>query len=85
MGIEIPQEYGGAGSTFFNSILAIEEMAKVDSAMGGMIDLQNTVINTILLHNASPEQIEKYAPKLATNMVCWSLCLVFLVFYIVDY
>lgn len=69
MGIEIPQEYGGAGSTFFNSIIAIEEMAKVDSCMGGMVDLQNTVVNTLLLHNGSPEQIEKYGSKLATNMV----------------
>lgn len=69
MGIEIPHECGGAGSTFFNSILTIEEMAKVDSCMGGMVDLQNTVVNTLLLHNGTREQIEKYAPKLATNMV----------------
>jgi short/branched chain acyl-CoA dehydrogenase len=69
MGIEIPQEYGGAGLSFFNSIIAIEELAKVDSVMGGLVDLQNTVVNTLLLHNGSKEQHEKYCPKLAQNMV----------------
>lgn len=71
MGIEIPEEYGGSGSSFFNSIIAIEELAKVDSCMGGLVDLQNTVVNTLLLHNGSKEQLEKYCPKLAKNMVCF--------------
>ena len=57
MGIEIPAEYGGAGSTFFNSIIAIEEMAKIDSVMGGLVDLQNTVINTLLLHNGCQKHL----------------------------
>jgi len=70
MGIEIPADYGGAGSTFFNSIIAIEEMAKIDSVMGGLVDLQNTVINTLLLHNGCQKHLEQYCPKLATNMVC---------------
>ena len=70
MGIEIPAEYGGAGSTFFNSIIAIEEMAKIDSVMGGQVDLQNTVINTLLLHNGCQAHLDHYCPKLATNMVC---------------
>jgi short-chain 2-methylacyl-CoA dehydrogenase len=70
LGIEIPEEYGGAGSKFFNSIIAIEELAKVDSSMGGLVDLQNTVVNTLLLHNGSKDQLAKYCPKLAKNMVC---------------
>ena len=69
MGIEIPSELGGAGSSFFNSIIAIEELAKVDSVMGGQVDLQNTVVNTLLLHNGKEEHLAKYCPKLATNMV----------------
>ena len=32
MAIETPEEYGGAGSTFFNAILAIEELARVDAS-----------------------------------------------------
>lgn len=69
MGIEIPQEYGGAGLNFFSSIIAIEEFAKVDSCMGGLVDLQNTVVNTLLLHNANKEQLDKYCPRLATDTV----------------
>ena len=71
MGIEIPEKYGGAGSTFFNSIIAIEELAKVDSAMGGLVDLQNTVVNTLLLHNGCERHLAEYCPKLAKNMVCF--------------
>lgn len=87
LGIEIPQEYGGTGSTFFNSILAIEEMAKVDSCIGGMVDLQNTVVNTLLLHNGSRQQLETYCPKLATHMVLYlyplfiSIAALFLITY----
>jgi alkylation response protein AidB-like acyl-CoA dehydrogenase len=69
LGIEIPQKYGGAGMSFFNSIIAIEQMAKTDSAMGGLIDLQNTVVNTLLLHNGSEKHLAEYCPKLAKNMV----------------
>ena len=74
LGIEIPQEYGGAGSTFFHSIIAIEELAKVDSCMGGLVDLQNTVVNTLLLHNGNKEQLAKYCPRLAQDMI-GSFCL----------
>jgi alkylation response protein AidB-like acyl-CoA dehydrogenase len=77
MGIEIPQELGGSGMRFFNSIIAIEEFAKVDSAMGGLVDLQNTVVNTLLLHNGSHAHLEKYCPKLAQNMVLYSLLFFF--------
>lgn len=73
MGIEIPAELGGAGSTFFNSIIAIEELAKVDSVMGGQVDLQNTVVNTLLLHNGKEAHLAKYCPKLASNMVRFCL------------
>ena len=70
MGIEIPQEYGGSGLNFFSSIIAIEEFAKADSVIGGLVDLQNTVVNTLLLHNGSKELLEKYCPKLAKDTVC---------------
>ena len=72
MGIEISEKHGGAGSNFFHSIIAIEELAKIDSCIGGLIDIQNTVVNTMLLHNGSEEQLAKYCPKLAKNMVCFN-------------
>src|SRR6056297_620255 len=45
MGIEVPEEYGGAGSSFFNSILAIEELAFVDPSVSVCVDVQNTLVN----------------------------------------
>ena len=54
---------------FFSSIIAIEELAKVDSAMGGLVDLQNTVVNTLLLHNANETHLDKYCPLFAKSMV----------------
>lgn len=69
MGIEIPEEYGGSGLNFFSSIIAIEEFAKADSVIGGLVDLQNTVVNTLLLHNGSKELLDKYCPRLAKDMV----------------
>ncbi len=43
MGIEIPDEMGGAGSTFFTSILVVEELSRVDPAVGTLVDVQNTL------------------------------------------
>lgn len=73
-GIEIPSEYGGTGANFFSSIVAIEEMSKICSVMGGQVDLQNTVVNTLLLHNGSKTHKDEFCPKLATNMI-GSFCL----------
>src|SRR6266498_686077 len=42
MGIEIPEEYGGQGGGFFQSVLAIEEIAAVDPSASVVVDLQNT-------------------------------------------
>jgi short/branched chain acyl-CoA dehydrogenase len=80
MGCEIPEKYGGAGSSFFNSIIAIEELAKVDSCIGGLVDIQNTVVNTMLLHNGSEEQKSKYCPGLAKNMVSLLCLIIFIIF-----
>lgn len=69
MGIEIAPEYGGTGSTFFSSILVIEELAKVDASVAVLCDIQNTLINTLLTKLGTPEQKEQYLSRLATDMV----------------
>ncbi|XP_043911966.1 short/branched chain specific acyl-CoA dehydrogenase, mitochondrial [Protopterus annectens] len=74
MAIEVEEEYGGTGSSFFSSILAIEELSKVDPGIGLFCDLQNTLINTLFRRCGSEEQKKKYLPRLATNMV-GSFCL----------
>ncbi|XP_019700201.1 short/branched chain specific acyl-CoA dehydrogenase, mitochondrial-like [Harpegnathos saltator] len=74
MGIEIPTEYGGTGSNFMSTILTIEEISKVDAAMAISIDIQNTLINSLILKIGSEEQKRKYLSALAQNTV-GSFCL----------
>src|SRR5664279_5574771 len=69
MGIEIPEEYGGQGGTFFQAILAVEELSAVDPSAGVIVDVQNTICNNALLRWATPEQKAKYLPRLAENTV----------------
>lgn len=69
MGIEIPEEYGGAGSTFFNSILLVEEFSRVDASAGVMVDVQNTLVDNAFMRWGSKEIKDKYLPKLANECV----------------
>ena len=69
MGIEIPEEFGGQGGTFFQAILAVEELSAVDPSAGVIVDVQNTICNNALLKWATPQQKSKYLPKLAGKMV----------------
>ncbi len=74
MGIEIPAEFGGSGSSFFNAILAVEAISKVDPSVGVLVDVQNTLVNNIFLRFATPEQQKKYFPRLASKEI-GSYCL----------
>src|SRR5579862_3219315 len=56
MGIEIPEQYGGGGGKFFEAILAVEEMSRVDASAGVVVDVQNTLVNNALLRWGSDEQ-----------------------------
>lgn len=69
MGIEVPDQYGGAGGSFFMSILAIEEISRVDPAIGVFVDVQNTLVNNIFLNWANEEQQKNYFPQLCTKKV----------------
>jgi butyryl-CoA dehydrogenase/short/branched chain acyl-CoA dehydrogenase len=69
MGIEIPAEYGGGGGTFFEAILAVEEISKVDPSVGVLVDVQNTLVINALLRWGTEEQKRKYLTKMATDTV----------------
>ena len=69
MGIEIPEQYGGAGGTFFESILAVEEISRVDPSAGVIVDVQNTLVNNALLRWTTEDQKKRYLPKMASNTV----------------
>ncbi|MGC9970358.1 MAG: acyl-CoA dehydrogenase [Bryobacteraceae bacterium] len=69
MGIEAPEEYGGQGGTFFQAVLAVEELAAVDASAAVIVDVQNTLVLNALLHWASDEQKRRYLPRLARDTV----------------
>jgi butyryl-CoA dehydrogenase/short/branched chain acyl-CoA dehydrogenase len=69
MGIEVPEEYGGGGGTFFEAILAVEEMSRVDASAGVIVDVQNTLVNNALLRWGNVDQKKRYLPKMASEWV----------------
>uniref|UniRef100_A0A8H7K711 short-chain 2-methylacyl-CoA dehydrogenase n=1 Tax=Bionectria ochroleuca TaxID=29856 RepID=A0A8H7K711_BIOOC len=74
MGVEIPEEYGGAGMNFTAAIIGIEELARVDPSVSVLVDVHNTLCNTAILKWGSEALKRKWLPKLATNTVA-SFCL----------
>ena len=69
MAIDVPEEYGGQGGYFFQSILAIEELAKVDPAASVIVDVQNTLFNNAILRWATEEQKHRWLPRSASDTV----------------
>lgn len=69
MGIEIPEQYGGSGGTFFEAILAVEEISSVDPSVGVLVDVQNTLCVNALLRWANEEQKKRYLPRMATECI----------------
>ena len=69
MGVEVPENYGGAGSSFFNAILAVEALAVVDPSVSVLVDVQNTLVANALLRWANDGQKEKYLPRLCKDWV----------------
>jgi len=69
MGIEVPEEYGGSGASFFTAILAVEALAVVDPSVSVFVDVQNTLVNNALLRWGSDALKAKYFPKLTTEWV----------------
>ena len=69
MGIEIPEEYGGSGGSFFDAVLAVELLSAVDPAVALLVDVQNTLVASALLRWATAEQKKLCLPRLATDTV----------------
>jgi alkylation response protein AidB-like acyl-CoA dehydrogenase len=69
MGTEVPAEYGGAGSSFFSAILAIEALAEVDPSVSVLVDVQNTLVLNTILRLGNDEQKARYLPKLCQGTV----------------
>ena len=69
MGIEVPEQYGGAGGTFFEAILGVEEISAVDPSVGVLVDVQNTLCINALVRWANEGQKQKYLTRLATDTI----------------
>lgn len=69
MGIEVPEKYQGGGGTFFMSIVAIEEISKVDASAGVFMDVQNTLVNNAFLRWGSEKIKQRYLPQLSNEKV----------------
>jgi len=69
MSIEIPEELGGAGGSFFDAVLAIEAISTVDPAVAVLVDVHNTLVVNALRRWGSSEQRQRWLPKLATGTV----------------
>ncbi len=69
MAVEVPEAYGGSGGSFFMSILAIEEFARVDASSAVVIDVQNTLVTNALLRWGNEDQKKKCLPRLGRDTV----------------
>ncbi|MFL6245873.1 MAG: acyl-CoA dehydrogenase [Thermoanaerobaculia bacterium] len=69
MGIEVPEQFGGAGSSFFNAVLVVEELSHVDASCGVLVDVQNTLVNNAIIRWGNDDQKSKYLPMLASDTV----------------
>jgi butyryl-CoA dehydrogenase/short/branched chain acyl-CoA dehydrogenase len=67
MGVEVPEQYGGSAGSFFEAILAVEEISRVDASAGVVVDVQNTLVCNALLRWANDEQKKRYLPRMASD------------------
>ena len=69
MGIEVPEAFGGAGGRFFHSVLAVEELSRVDPSVGVLVDVQNTLVINAILRWGSDDLRARLLPRLAGSVV----------------
>lgn len=69
MGIEVPEQYGGAGGSILLAVLAIEELARVDASAAIYVDVHNTLFNNALMKWGNEEQKGRLFPRLTTDLL----------------
>jgi len=70
MGIEVPEEFGGSGGSFFEAILAVEALSEVDPSVGLIIDIQNTLCVNAFLRWGTSAQRREWLPQMSGGMIC---------------
>jgi alkylation response protein AidB-like acyl-CoA dehydrogenase len=69
MAIEIPDEHGGTGASFFTSVLVVEELSRIDPSVAVLVDVQNTLVDTCIMRYGNDDQRRRYLPRLASDTV----------------
>jgi len=69
MGIEVPEQWGGAGGSIFLAGLAIEELARVDASAAIYVDVHNTLVNNAILRWGTEEQKNRICPRMTGNLL----------------
>lgn len=69
MGVEIPAKYGGPEAPFFNVVIVVEELAKVDPSVAVLVDVQNTLVAPLIIEKGTEEQKQKYLSRIHTDWV----------------
>ncbi len=69
MAIEVPEQLGGAGASFFHSVLAVEALARVDASVGVLVDVQNTLVINAIARWGSEDLRARFLPMLADGTV----------------
>ncbi len=69
MGIDVPESHGGAGGSLLMTVLAVEELSAVDASVAIFVDVQNTLVNTLLRKWASDDVKRRYLPRLAVDLL----------------
>jgi len=69
MGIEVGEQYGGAGGSLTMVTIAVEEISKVDASAAIVVDVQNTLVNYPINRYGSETQKAKYLTRLTSDTV----------------
>ena len=69
MGIEIPDELGGTGSSFFTAALVVEEISRVDPGVAVLVDVQNTLVVNAILRWGTEDQKKSFLTRLAADTI----------------
>ena len=69
MGIELPDEFGGAGGSLMMVAIAVEELSKVDASAAIQVDVQNTLVNYPLYRYGNAEQRARILPRMTSGTI----------------
>jgi short/branched chain acyl-CoA dehydrogenase len=69
MGLEVPAKYDGPESSFFNTVLVVEELARVDPSVSVYCDVQNTLVAPLIIQLGTEEQKQKYLTRVHKDWV----------------